>query len=153
MFIKSIFGSFFAPHKFQVKRKTTKHRVAVIVPSFQPGKLTFSLVQKLLVWNKNVTLYVVDDSTPHEYEVKHRVFARIRALSSRVTVLRTPENKMKAGAINHALFYILNQKKSLLPDAVITLDDDVIISKNTIKNLVINLFEDDSLGAVCSSVE
>lgn len=140
--------NFFVPHEYNIKQPESKPRVVAIVPSFKPSKLTVRLVKDLLRWNKDISVYVVDDATPKKYKAEHLIFDSIRTLSPDVVVLRTPRNKMKAGAINFALSRILKEKDA--PDVVMTFDDDVVISKNVVKNLVNNLFEDDSLGAVCS---
>lgn len=146
----SIIGNFFIPHKFNNQNIKNNYKITAIIPSFKPGKETTRLVQDLLRWNEDIQIYVVDDSTPIEYEEKHRIFECIKTLSPQVIVLRTPKNKMKAGAINQALSHIFSEKSENFPDVILTLDDDVVISRDTIKNLVNNLFEDDRLGAVCS---
>lgn len=142
--------SVIVPHRFDSCKVDTRCRVAAIVPSFKPGYLTTRLVNDLLRWNENLTVYVVDDSTPEAYEAEHRVFERIRSLSERVIVLRTAVNKMKAGAINQALTHLFASKDGVVPDAIVTLDDDVVITQHTIQNLIRSLFADAKLGAVCS---
>lgn len=140
----------FVPNILDFSRTERYLRIAAIIPSFKPGKLSVRLVEDLIRWNEKLIVCVVDDSTPEEHEREHRIFEKIRTISDRVIVIRTPENKLKAGAINQGIFYFLESQKDDIPDLVITLDDDVVISKTTIKNLVANLLEDDRLGAVCS---
>jgi poly-beta-1,6-N-acetyl-D-glucosamine synthase len=113
-----------------------------------PLGLTVKLVKDLIAFNPDIMVVVVDDCTPEAHENLNGTFNAIRAISERVTFLRTPQNKMKAGAINHALNYLRSIKREF--DVIITLDDDVVIEKNTIQSLVSALLADDSLGAVCS---
>ncbi len=148
---RRIVSNFFVPHKFDECEKIDKLKIVAIVPSFKPGQISVRLINDLLCWNDNITVYIVDDSTPIEYELENKIFEKIRALSQdRVVLLRTPQNKLKAGAINMALQHVFNLQKESKPDIIITLDDDVIITKNSVNNLVYNLLCDKSLGAVCS---
>ncbi len=148
--MRSIVKNLFLPLNFCVLDLRPRLKITAIIPSYKPGDLTYRLVGDILRWNNNVRIFVVDDSTPLEHDEGHRIFKKIDTLSSRVTILRTPENKLKAAAINFALTDILNQDKRKRPDVILTLDDDVIISRNTIKNLVKNLHEDERIGVVCS---
>jgi len=149
--IMKLIKNFIIPHKFN-KNSTdiSQHRVVAIIPSFKPKEITIRLVNDLLRFNNDMRICVVDDSTPEDYELEHRIFERIRTISERVIVLRTPENKLKAGAINQGLNHLLDPINGEVPDVILTLDDDVIISEKTVCNLVSNLFEDDRFGAVCS---
>ena len=140
----------FVPNNFQTQKYSSYLEVLAIIPSFKPGKLCIKLVEDLIKWNPNLIVCVVDDATPKDYEAEHHIFEKIRAISKRVLVLRTPENKLKAGAINKGILHFLESEDVSTPDIILTLDDDVVISEKTVKNLVENLLEDDSLGAVCS---
>ncbi|MBC7836269.1 glycosyltransferase family 2 protein [Acetobacteraceae bacterium] len=144
-------ASFAIPYNFKVRNDFTKEEnvlVAAIVPSFKPGILTVRLVEDLLRWNESLEIYVVDDCTPNLYEETFGFFTRIKGLSDRVTVLRTPINKMKAGAINYALAHI--GKRGVQPEIIITLDDDVMIDKYTVQKLVEGVMADPHIGAACS---
>ncbi|OGG79687.1 hypothetical protein A3A39_01820 [Candidatus Kaiserbacteria bacterium RIFCSPLOWO2_01_FULL_54_13] len=125
-------------------------KVCAIVPTYKPGKLTEKLVEDLVRWTPNVRVYVVDDSTPRECEESVRVLARLAFISERVTMLRTPVNKLKAGALNYALEHIWRECHSYAPDVVLTLDDDIVVLPMTVENLVTELMTGDDLGAVCS---
>lgn len=125
-------------------------RTAVILPTYKPGSLTARLVRDLVLWNKNLHVYVVDDCTPDSYKPGVNIFRRIQAMGDRVTVLRTPTNKLKAGALNHALKKILALSARRRPHVVITLDDDVMITRTTVRNLVLELMRYTQVGAVCS---
>src|SRR3989338_3632033 len=65
-------------------------------------------------------------------------------------MLRTPVNKLKAGALNYALEHIWRECHSYAPDVVLTLDDDIVVLPMTVENLVTELMTGDDLGAVCS---
>ena len=121
--------------------------IAAIVPTFKPSVLTVRLVKDLLRWNPNVSVYVVDDHTPRE-DNSMRLFRHI-GLQSRVTVLRTPENRLKAGALNFALAQMFKEVERQ-PDIVLSLDDDIVIAPSTVRNLVTELMSYEHLGAVCS---
>lgn len=123
--------------------------VYAIIPTHKPGKITVQLVRDLIRWNPGITVCVVDDCTPGEYEAQHHIFRSIRKLSEQVHYLRTEENRLKAGAMNYAINTVI-AKGDVLPDVIITLDDDVVINENTIKNLVENLLIDARLAAVCT---
>lgn len=146
---KSLIANFFLPHRFDSGKKISNLRITAIIPTFKPSNLTVNLIRSILKWNSNVSIIVVDDSTPLGYEAKTNIFKTIAEISSNIKILRTPTNKLKAGAINYGLKEIFKQK-NLIPQVIITLDDDVVISNNTIRNLAENLFEDERLGAVCS---
>ena len=144
------FGSFIVP-----ARHTRKHfvygsaRVCVIIPTYAPGALTRRLVDDLVGWNPDIFVYVVDDSTPRDNVQSAAIFKEIATIP-RVVVLRTPENKLKAGALNYALRYIYEKCRTYVPDVILTVDDDVAIDKSTIRNLVVELMSHEELGAVCS---
>lgn len=146
-------GIFFNP--ISLKNDTTQiipaHSVTAIVPTFKPSALTVGLIKEILSFNpeEGFQVVVVDDCTPHEYEEEHHFFQEMKSLD-RVTYLRTPQNKMKAGAINYALAHISSLGKTGSADIVITLDDDVVVEENTMRNLVQSLLSDDRLGATCS---
>ena len=94
---------------------------------------------------------VVDDCTPKGYGDSERIFEKIAALSALVVVIRTPFNTLKAGALNWALQYIEKNVQNVETlEVVITLDDDVSIERDTIKNLVVELMSHPRLGAACS---
>ena len=124
--------------------------VCAIVPTYAPDNLTERLVQDLTQWNPTLSVYVVDDSTPQRRPDTASVFERIASISRRITVLRTPHNSLKAGALNYALRHILREQSEFVPDVILTADDDVVIQPTTIKNLTCELMSSDMLGAVCS---
>lgn len=126
-----------------------KFPICSIVPSYKPGRLTVELIQNLIEWNKDLTVLVVDDCTPESYENEHKIFQKISLISDRVQIIKTPKNKMKAGALNHGITSVCSNPE-YAPQIIIILDDDVVIEKNTINNLVNNLLENEKIGAVCS---
>jgi cellulose synthase/poly-beta-1,6-N-acetylglucosamine synthase-like glycosyltransferase len=125
-------------------------RVAAIVPTYKPGDLTVKLIKDIVAWNPEIQIYVVDDCTPETYAGAFPIFQEIAGLGERVTLMRTPVNRLKAGALNFALRSIFLLKKSVRPEVVVTLDDDVVINQHTIRNLVIELMRHEKIGAVCS---
>ncbi|MBI2612874.1 glycosyltransferase [Candidatus Kaiserbacteria bacterium] len=142
-------GHFILPaHHERVPFDFGNATIAAIVPTYKPRALTVRLIQALLRSSPNLLVYVVDDCTPRE-EGSEAIFKRIATISKRVTLLRTPENKLKAGALNHALARIFAEGRRY-PDVVLTLDDDVVIAENTVRNLVTELMSSPELGAVCS---
>jgi len=127
-----------------------KISVSAIIPTYKPGHLTLRLVEDLARWNPNIDIYLVDDSTPEGYPESNMVFTRAVAVSDRVMLLRTPVNTLKAGALNFGLKHIFAEERQNWPDVVLTLDDDILISQGTVKNLVMELMSVEELGAVCS---
>ena len=144
------FRSFIIPARHPASRfdySTT--RVCAIIPTFLPSEITLKLVRDLVRWNKDLLVYVVDDCSPEEHIESARLLRRIASVSyHRVILLRTPTNKLKAGALNHALAHIANTE--IEPHVVLTLDDDVVIAETTVENVVSELMRFPHLGAVCS---
>lgn len=131
----------------------TGKRVAVIIPTYVPTMATIKLVQSILRWHPEVTIIVVDDSTPLN-EKTAVILNKIKMLAREninVLYFRCVENKLKAGALNYGIDYLrlLPHRK---PDVVFTFDDDVVINKFTIPEMVNTLFSDEKIGAVCSQV-
>ncbi len=121
--------------------------VYAIIPTFRPQGLTLKLVEDLLRFHPTLRVYLVDDCSPAEAG-STVLFDRIRALGERVVLLRTPQNTLKAGALNYGLHYIRGREAQ--PDVILTLDDDVAIAPDTVFNLVRGLMEYDHVAAACS---
>ncbi len=124
-------------------------KVCAIIPTHRPQRLTLALVEDLLRYNPGLRVIVVDDCSPPEQK-SLELFNRIRALGERVTLLRTPVNTLKAGALNYALRSLEHSAAVYAPDVILTLDDDVVIMPETVPNLVAGLMQSDELAAVCS---
>ncbi|MDQ3099013.1 MAG: glycosyltransferase family 2 protein [bacterium] len=116
-----------------------------IIPSYKGGPALIKLVSDIITFNHLASVIVVNDSSPAEYD---SVFVDIDALSDRVTVLKTPTNFLKAGAINLALTHI--KENNIKADVIFTLDDDVQINDYTIGHMASEIMRDERLGAVCS---
>lgn len=143
--------TFFRP--LQHTRSSFSYKDAIVyavIPTYAPGEMTLCLVKDLLKWSPNILVYVVDDCTPQGHTESAKIFEKISSIPRRVTLLRTPENKLKAGALNYALNHIYENQSARIPDVILTIDDDVVIAPSTVKNLVIELMSHDVLGAVCS---
>ncbi len=121
-----------------------------MIPTYEPDELTGKLVEDIVRWNPEVLVYVVDDCTPQDRTESIEVIRKIAASSGKITVLRTPSNTLKAGALNYALKHIFARKNTNAPDVILTLDDDIVITSSTVRNLVTELMTYDHLGAVCS---
>lgn len=141
-------ANFLVPDKPRVTHKVSRPNVSAVVPTYKPGATAFRLAEDLLRYNPGLTVVVVDDSTPLE-DASMDVFERLRALGPRVTVLRTPQNRLKAGALNLALDNLL-RKGAEAPAVILTLDDDVTIAPDTVERMVHALLANPKLGAVCS---
>ena len=122
-------------------------RVVVVIPTYAPAQVTKRLVSDILKWNPKAAVCVVDDSTPREHVRSAKIFKEFSGMR-RVTLLRTPSNALKAGALNHALRHLEDSAER--PDVIITADDDVVIAPTTIRNLVVELMSHEELGAACS---
>ncbi|MBI4068514.1 glycosyltransferase [Candidatus Kaiserbacteria bacterium] len=125
-------------------------RACAVIPTYKPETITVRLVEGLVRWNPRLRVYVVDDCTPQDYAEGARIFERITRISSRVTLLRTPVNALKAGALNYGLEHVFEERWKPMPDVVLTLDDDVVIVPTTVRNLVTELMAHEDFGAVCS---
>jgi len=120
-----------------------------IIPTYKPTLTAVKLIEKLSEWHPYMQVIVVDDSTPPsssniKYVNRIKDYAR---LNNKITYLRTPKNLLKAGALNFGLKHI--RKNKVEAQVVLTLDDDVIINKKTIPNLIKKLICDRKTGAVC----
>lgn len=140
--------TFFKPGRFTIQKASGNPSVTVIIPSYSPENLTLSFVRDIAAYHPDYQVLLVDDSTPASHTEAHQILTEAARLSSTVTVLRTPTNKLKAGAINYALEYL--QKHGKVSDIIVTADDDVHINEETIPALITALSNTKELGAVCS---
>jgi len=146
---QSVLKNFFIPRNFDLKKYVGENfNVGVIIPSFIPESATLELVKNVLKSGDDIDICVVDDATPKSCIEARRIFDEIETLSGRVTVLKTEENKLKAGAVNYGLEHLI--KSANKPEIIVIMDDDVVIDTDTIPNMVASLLERDTLGAVCS---
>ena len=147
-------ASFFVPIDYRgqvTSSANTPKKVVVLIPTYKPTSITSKLVKDIVNFNSDVRVIVIDDCTPIDESLSMQVIQSIKSLSRRnrrITVLRTSENQLKAGALNLGLSYVHDKK--INPQVVITLDDDVVITKNTINALVTALYSRPHLGVVCS---
>lgn len=147
-------SSFFVPilHPEATAENNFKEkRIVAIIPTYKPKTTTYNLVQSLVRWHDNVQVIVVDDLTPFDTKASVHILEKIRLLTQtnpNVKLLRTPSKQFKASALNFGLADIENQ--ILKPDAVVTFDDDVIITRQTIPNLIKTLYAREKIGVVCS---
>ncbi|MDQ3239319.1 MAG: glycosyltransferase family 2 protein [bacterium] len=117
-----------------------------IIPTYKPTSTVVALVEDILKYNYKTKVILVNDNSPAEYD---SIVERVKLMSAdRVTVLKTADNKLKAGAINLALRYITD--KNLNPQVVYTMDDDVKIDALTLGTMASELLRDEVIGAVCS---
>ena len=143
--------NFLIPTQPAATHKVVEPNVSAVVPTYKPGATALRLVESLLAYNPKLTVVVVDDSTPQDYAPSIAVLERLRAMGPRVTVLRTPQNRLKAGALNLGLAHLLAHKGPHTPAVVLTLDDDVVIAPETVQRMVEALLSNPQLGAVCSA--
>ena len=143
--------SFILPKRYpKIPVAYERLHITAIIPTYKPERLTVKLVASIVEWNPNVRIVVVDDCTPIEYREGAALFEKIASFSEKVTVLRTPVNKMKAAALNFALQQIFARRDAAMPDVILSLDDDVVITPSTVERLVSELMAQSNLGAVCS---
>ena len=142
--------NFLIPTQSRLSHKVFEPNVSAVVPTYKPGATALRLVESLLRYNPKLEVVVVDDCTPEDYAPSAPVLLALRALGPRVTVLRTPQNRLKAGALNLGLAYVFGHKGPNAPAVVLTLDDDVVIAPQTVQRMVEALLSDPELGAVCS---
>ena len=142
--------NFFIPAQPQAKHKVFEPNVSAVVPTYKPGATALRLVEDLLAYNPRLGIVIVDDCTPLDHAPSIAVLECMRLLSPRVTLLRTPHNALKAGALNLALSHLLGRKGPRTPAVILTLDDDVVIAPETVQRMTDALLGDPKLGAVCS---
>lgn len=145
------FLSFFVPVRRKAEKSVdvSKKRIVAIIPTYKPETTTYNLVKQLILWNRNIRVIVVDDCTPED--ASKRTITDIKKLarrSKRVTYLRTPLNKLKAGALNYGIAHAASFAKK--PHVIVTFDDDVIVNRFTIRHLVQALYGIKGRGVVCS---
>lgn len=142
--------SFVVPHVHaREPLKIAQTNVCAVIPTYAPGPLTYRLAADLVRWNPGIYIYIVDDSTPRQYLDCMKILEDVILISDKIRVVRTPANKLKAGALNVALSHIWSDT-TYVPDVILTLDDDVVIERATISNLAGELMSCACLGAVCS---
>jgi cellulose synthase/poly-beta-1,6-N-acetylglucosamine synthase-like glycosyltransferase len=145
---------FFVP-TIGVKKTQSSHKhkyISVLIPTFIPTIETYNLVTSIAQSVPHALIVVVDDCTPINKK-NLQILKKITDLTynnPNIVYLRTPQNQMKAAALNYGLDYLMNLPEK--PNVVFTFDDDVKISKSTIPLMVKELFSDENIGAVCSQV-
>ena len=149
--MKVTLKNFLIPTQPERTHKVVEPNVSAVVPTYKPGATALRLVNDLLRYNPRLSVVVVDDCTPLDYAPSVPVLERFKTLGPRVTVLRTPHNRLKAGALNLGLAHLLAHKGPHTPAVALTLDDDVSIAPETVQCLVEALLRDPQLGAVCSA--
>ncbi len=143
--------NFLIPTQPLKTHKVVEPNVSAVVPTYKPGATALRLVKDLLHYNPKLAVVVVDDCTPLDYAPSAPVLAALRSLGPRVTVLRTPRNRLKAGALNMGLAHLLARKGPHTPAVILTLDDDVVVAPETVQLMTEALLRDPRLGAVCSA--
>lgn len=129
-----------------------KKKITAIIPSFKPSMVTYRLVMTLLKQDPSLSVIFVDDSTPVSAKRSTLIIKKLEMVAkknSNLVVLHTPQNLFKASALNFGIEYIMSQRTK--PDVVLTLDDDVSITKTTIPYLVNKLFSKENIGVVCTT--
>jgi len=87
--------SFIKPKRyFHYRTNIDLSQTVAIIPTYKPGIQVYKLVKDLVRWNKNMWIIVVNDCSPQEYDL---LFQDINKLSEKVSILKTPKNKLKAG--------------------------------------------------------
>lgn len=146
---------FFAPKPVHVElnsKRIQNKRTAVLIPTHGPSGLTYNLIKSILKWHPNISLVVIDDCTP-ETKANLLILNKIKRFAKaneHLTYLRTATNELKAGALNYGIDYVMSLSKK--PEVIFTFDDDVIITNNTIPQMIATLYSERSIGAVCSEV-
>lgn len=127
------------------------NRTAILIPTYKPNPITYKLIKDVVTFYPKMQIVVIDDNTPLSDKPSAKVLANIRALQKetrKLTLLRTPHNHLKASALNFGLEHLTNQK--IKPAIIITVDDDVVINKDTFTHLISALETNKHIGAVCS---
>src|SRR3989344_8638077 len=148
--MKVTLKNFIVPRLAPAGHKVYEPNVSTVVPTYKPGATALRWVGDLLRSTPKLQVVVVDDCTPQDYAPSAAVLERLRALKDRVVILRPPRNKLKAGALNLGVAYLLARKGPRTPAVVLTLDDGVVVGPGTIAAMVRQLLASPALGAVCS---
>lgn len=147
----------FVPHRIRIPQswryETSKLKTAVIIPTYAPSSTTYELVASIIKWYPTFYIVLVDDCTPAEKKDKAlmRRLSNIGKKHHNYKMLRTPQNALKAGALNYGLKYIIDLKKGFR--VVFTMDDDIKIDCNTLYIVKKTLYSLPHIGAVCSSAK
>ncbi len=134
------------------KKHFAEKNIAVLIPTYMPNQMTLDLIKSINTWHPQAQIVVIDDSTPMTVDASCRL-SEINWLAHQnenIHLLRTPTNTLKAGALNNGIDYL--RSLTVKPDVVFTFDDDVVINKDTIPNMVNTLYATEKTGAVCSQV-
>lgn len=131
-------------------------KTTIVIPTYKPSYFTYQLIYNVLDWYKNIDIVIVDDSGDSVYGRQVNIFKNIKKIADkekRVSLVKTPKNLFKAGALNYGIAFVQKSRKKNLPNVIITCDDDVIITKRTIPEMVNTLYANINIGATCSMVK
>ena len=139
--------------------------VALIVSSYQPNKFTSDVLRScinsyLRINNQNASLWIVDVGSPnHEFLVKPSEYKNInfvisdhqprswsgipfrKKLLSKLLLKKKPRSGSYANGFTLNLGYEVFQEIQYNPEFVMTLQSDVLFTKKTILEDLINLFD------------
>ena len=141
---KSLPGSKGAPAAASVS-------VSAVIPTYKPPQELKALVRTLLSHPCVRQVVVVDDATPsggEDFFAGLSLTAAGLGRSADFTLLRLAHNSKRAGAVNRGLA-ALTFPPAPLHD-ILVLDDDVMLTANTISSLIQALNASEYLGAVCT---
>lgn len=147
--------NFFVPRLPKRKinhQKIAQTRVAILIPTYKPSINTYRLVKGVVKYAPSTKVIIIDDCTPLETPNLSalNLIKKLVKNHRQVKYLRTPQNSLKAGALNYGIKHLRKLRRQ--PQVVITCDDDVQINKDTIRNLISALYSESKVGAVCSWV-
>lgn len=137
------------PSKNSYKKNYTS---AILIPTYCPTKTTYKLIKSIKRWNPEARIIIIDDKTPLSKK-NIPVLNRIKQFAKdnkNIKYIRTKNNSHKAGALNYGINKLLTTKNT--PQIIFTLDDDVIVNKDTFNLMKKSLYSGRKIAAVCSFV-
>lgn len=144
-------GNFIYPKKIRIESEGVRVNNPVtwaVIPCYKMPETTLGLIKKIREYNPEINVLIIDDSTPAGFRKNIDRVKRMSKGRSWLKVIRTPNNLMAAGAINYGLRYLGGLGEPI--DVIVSLNDDIVINKDTISVMVCELKSNPKYGAVCS---
>ena len=144
-------ANFFYPNRVKPtvsEVQTVPRNIWVVIPCYKMPDITVTLVDQIHEFNPDVKVLIVDDSTPQDFRKNIDRVKKMSETKGWLTVIQTPTNLMAAGATNTGLKYLEGLDEVV--DVVVCLNDDIVLGRDTISELVKELMSNPLYGAVCS---
>jgi len=126
----------------QTETSTEFPEVTIVIPAYNEAGTIEETVRSLKnLTYKQLKIIVIDDCSTDQTVAKLEQVKQSDDGWPNLTILRQPENKGKAAALNRAL-------KQITSEYMLAIDADAILEPEAVKLLVVDFLRDSRLGAV-----